>query len=143
MRYEIIINAKSGKDADKIRHDLEAKNIDDARSKVFKWLKGSNKLFLFDEITIVEVPDGPAPIGVRFSYTDINRNKFLQYLIIKAESKEQAKEYYNNMLLGKHFYQPWPDKIDEDGKCIYGPVEELYYAACPGWHFDATSSNVR
>ncbi len=139
MEYRAIFSPKSEKDDDRIQHDISALDSEDAFKQAYHWIKSQNKDHLYSDITIMEIPQVASPIGIRFSYTDtLCKKDCCQYMIIKAESEEQAKKYYYDNFYGKRFYQPWPCKVDDKGNCIYGKVKETYYAACPGFHFDAT-----
>lgn len=119
-------------------YDFEAHNEDEAWAKVYAQPTAKNRTYT--DVTLEEVEDGPKNIGIGFGYEDLmnKRASWSQYMIIRAVDEKQAVEYYNEYFKGKHFYQPWPTKIDPEGNCIYGAVKETYYAACPGFDFDAT-----
>ena len=68
------------------------------------------------------------------------KKTFTGYLIIRAENEEQAKRYYREQFEGKKSYCHYPGRPEEDGKCSYGRIKRTYFAACPGWDFDATGN---
>lgn len=91
-------------------------------------------------VSFEEVPDGPKNIGLSFRYRDtVFKQDFTDYMIIRAETEKQAMDYYRTHYEGKHFSFS-PGKIEPDGKCVYGAIRDTYYAACPGFHADATAA---
>ena len=119
--------------------DFEAKDKDEAWEKVYA--RPEAKMHdIYTDVMLEGVPDGPKIIGIKFAYDDSRRGhtQYYQYMTIRALDEAQAVDYYNQNIKGKSFFQPWPYKIDEDGNCTYGAVRETYFAACPGYNFDAT-----
>ena len=57
--------------------------------------------------------------------------------ITLAEDEKQAIDYYNRNYRGKRYWFN-AGKPEPDGKNEYRQVKETYFAACPGYHADAT-----
>ena len=119
-------------------YDVEAENSDEAFQIAYRKPE-AQRYDLFTNISVEEIPEGASPIGIRFSYYDTYaKRNFTDYLVIKANDEKQAVEYYNSYYRGKHFSFN-VGEIEEIGKHIYGNVVETYFAACPGYHADATA----
>lgn len=119
------------------KFDVDARDMDEAFRKARElfpnaWQAG------YTDATTEEVPTEPSPIGIRFRYLESGKKSYCQYLVIKADNEAHAVAFYNRNLKGRRFYQPWPKKPDDNGNCVYGEVEETYFAACPGYDYDAT-----
>lgn len=136
--YRITFSAKMNSDICR-SYDVTASDSDAAFAMAYKMPEAKRVGW---NISVMEIPDGPKAIGIRFSYMQLGR-MYSQYLFVRAEDEEQAKKYYRKNIQGKHFYQPWPDKPTESGNCVYGTIQETYFAvadpdSCP---FDATNTN--
>jgi len=136
------VSFSKGPDSDqRLKYDIEAETSDEAFSKAYQYLKSKDIDSLHSDSTIEEWPDGASNIGIRFKYYDGTlKREFSQYMIIHADNEIQAVEFYNSKFKGKHFYQPYPHRIEENGNCEYRAVAETYFAACPGAHYDATKA---
>jgi hypothetical protein len=122
--------------------DVNATNSDEALKLALselKRMKGDFGARSYSDATIEEHPVGASSIAVRFSYTEDRGKGGCQYLSIYANNEEEAVKWFNANLKGKHFYQPWPAKINDNGNCIYDKVEETYFAVGQS-DFDATVS---
>jgi hypothetical protein len=120
------------------KYDFEAENGDEAWKKVYAH-PCAKKYPQYTDVTLEEVTDGPKVIGICYNYHDHHLKRDYQgYTFIKANDEKQAVEFYNRNIKGKHFYQPWPDKFDDEGNCEYGSVKETYYAGFDGYKYDAT-----
>ena len=117
------------------KYDVEAKNSDEAFEIAYKMPEARNRMYR--NVGVEEIPTGDTNIGIRFSYKERGKT-YYQYMVIHAKNESHAKEYYNRNIKGRNFYQPWPRKPDDNGNCIYGAIAETYFAACPGYDFDAT-----
>lgn len=92
----------------------------------------------YSEMSLEEIPDGPSNIGLEIQYTDtVFKREFTGYLIIRARTEKEAVDYYNKNFKGGRFNFDI-EKTVPDGKCIRGNVKKTYFAACPGYHADAT-----
>ncbi len=121
------------------KFDIEAGDMDEAFRIAYQRFPNAREMG-FTDATTEEIPTEPSAIGIRFKYSDIRAEKsYSQYLVVKANDEAHAVEFYNRNLKGRSFFQPWPSKPDEKGNCIYGEVAETYFAACPGYDFDATN----
>ncbi len=128
--------ANAGSRAREKHYDVTAKNSDEAFQIAYQ--KPETDSPYYQSIGVQEIPKQASPIGIHFKYLDTFANKtYSDYLIIKADSEEQAKDYYNQHLKGKRF---WFDagKPEPDGKHEYQQILDTYFATCPGFHFDAT-----
>lgn len=115
-------------------YDIVADDTDDAFHKAYK-LVGNDR---YSSISVMEIPKGPSPIGLEIEYEDkIFRKFFTGYIIIRANSEQEAVDYYNKHLKGGRFWFH-PGKTEADGKCVRGRVKSTYYAACRGYDADAT-----
>ena len=145
-KYRVSFLSKTRRDDDDVKYDVTAESFDDAFHKAYEMLKGDfgpSPYDYFFEGSTEEIIEGPKTIGIRFEHTEpaIGRNSE-NYLGIRAETEEQAIEYYNEHYKGKHFYQPWPHRIDPDGPCVYGRVKETYFMSGPGYHANALKRRV-
>ncbi len=118
--------------------DIEAENMDEAFKKAYRAFPDA-RYQGYTDATTTEIPTEPSPIGIRFRYLENGKRSYCQYLIIKANDEAHAIEFFNRNLKGRSFFQPWPSKPDEKGNCVYGNVEETYFAACTGYDYDATT----
>lgn len=117
--------------------DIEANSIDEAFSKAYRMPEAQSRIYT--DVDIDEIEDGPKVIGIKFEYEDTAfKKRFSDYILIRANSEEEAVEYYNKHYKGGRF---WFNAAEDapDGKCIRGKVLETYFAACPGYHADATA----
>lgn len=81
----------------------------------------------FTDMTVSEIPEGDAEIGIEFRYRDtVFKQDFQGHVFVVAGSEKEAKEKYMETYFGKRF---WFDagKIDPTGKCVYGEVLRTYY----------------
>lgn len=118
-------------------YDIEADNSDEA----FRFAYGTpeaNQRWRYSDVSVMEIKNGPKTIGVCFTYTQSGRS-YVQYLFIRAEDEEQARQFYQTHLKGRRFWQPWPDKPNDEGNCVYGKIKETYFAGGDGYAFDATA----
>ena len=140
-KYRVTFIAKSGRDDDDNKYDVEAESMDAAFHAAYKLCesKFGYPHGRFSDAQTEEIPEGISNIGLRFRYIENGRRSYCNYMVVRAEGERQAKEWYNKNLKGMRFMQPWPNKPDERGSCVYGEVAETYFAACPGYDFDASS----
>ena len=119
------------------KYDFEAEDREKAWDIVFAH-PNAKKRDIYTDVILEEIEEGPKPISIKFAYDDGRSHaQYYQYMVIRALDEERAVKYYNEHFLGKHFFQPWPTKINDEGSCIYGSVAETAFAACPGYDFDA------
>ena len=133
-KYRITFSGGPTTDISK-HYDVEVKNSDEAFAMAYKMPEAKNRIY--SNIWVEEIPVGDTNIGIRFAYKDRGRT-YHQYMVIHAKDERHAKEYYNKNIKGRNFYQPWSHKPDDNGNCVYGSIVETYFAACPGYDFDAT-----
>lgn len=96
---------------------------------------------VYTDIDVQEITEGPKVIGVKFEYVDTAmKRSFSDYIFIRANSEEEAVEFYNKNYKGGRFWFK-ASETAPDGKCIRGDVIATYYAACPGYDADATISH--
>lgn len=134
MKYRITFS--DGPDGNLSKHyDVEADSSDDALRMAYQMPEGK-QYRTYSMVGVMEIPNGPKIIGVRFAYTQAGR-PYCQHMLIKALNESQAKKYYQQNIQGKHFFQPWPDKPDPDGNCVYGEIKETYFAYADGYDFNA------
>lgn len=89
-------------------------------------------------MTLSEKPKGPSVIGIEFVSKDTALKKeFAGYVFIKANSEEQAREYYEKNLHGKRYWFN-TGKPEPEGKCVFGKIKSSYFAAAGGYGYDAT-----
>ena len=120
--------------------DIEAKDMDDAMSKAYRYPEAKSSRFT--DFTVEEIVAGPKVIGICYNYTYADSGKTYQnYTFIRANDEAQAVEFYKKNIKGKRFYQPWPNKIDPKGNCIYGSVNYTYFAGGDEFAYDAIENN--
>ena len=134
MKYRITFSGGPTTDIHK-HYDVEAKDSDEAFKIAYKMPEAKNRIYR--EVGVEEIPEGITNIGIRFAYQECNRT-YHQYMVIRAESEDHAKRWYNANIKGRRFYQPWPHKPDENGNCVYGRIVETYFTFGSGYNFDAT-----
>lgn len=134
MKYRIVFSGGPSSDIRK-HYDVDTKDSDEAFKKAFQMPEAKSRLY--SDVSVEDIPTGVSNIGICFCYEERGKS-YHQYMVIHAESERHAKDWYNANLKGKRFYQPWPHKPDENGNCVYGKIAETYFAACPGYDFDAT-----
>lgn len=136
MENNFRITFSDGSMGNKSKHvDVYAQNSDDAFSQAYKMPE--TEYGIYTDVSVEEIPTEPTVIGIQFRYTDTYMKKdFTGYVIIRAKDEAHAKEYYNEQLKGKHFMH-YPSKLEESGKCVIGKIVETYFAACPGFDYDA------
>ena len=135
MMKKYRITFSMGPESDRfVTADIDAISSDDA----FHVAYGMRPAKIYKNVTVEEIPDGPANIGLCFDSVDHAFQKtFSGYLVIHAENESAAREYYNRHFRGKRYWFH-AGEICEDGKCEYGKVRYTYFAACPGYDADAT-----
>lgn len=117
------------------KHDVYAGSEDEAFSLAYQTFEARN--FPITDISVQEIPEGPANIGLKIEYEDTSiKRRFADYIIIRADSEEQAAVYYNQNLKGGRFWFH-ANKTDDAGKCVRGNILETYFASCPGYDFSA------
>ena len=117
--------------------DVEAESSGEALS--IGWTLPQAKDRRYTEMAAEEWPDGPSTIGVEFeTYDRVFKRTFTGRLFIRADSEKQAADYYRSHFEGKKSYCNYASRPEEGGKCSYGRIKGTYFAACPGWDFDAT-----
>lgn len=118
--------------------DISAENIDEAFHLAYQNLTATERRFYTNAMT-EEIPEGPTTIGVKFEYYDTAiKRSFTGYIMIRANSEQEAVKYYNENFLGGRFWFK-AAKTEPDGKCIRGKVLETYFAGTPGYDADATA----
>ena len=124
-----------------VKRDVWAESEDEAFKMAFRMPEAGMR-WKFADVSVEICPEGPTVIGVEFISIDtvIGRN-FHGYAFIRANSEEEAAAWFRNNLKG-HRYSFDPGHPEEDGKCIYGDVEQTYFAACSGYMFDATKGGT-
>lgn len=121
-----------------VHKDVAAQDSDEAFSIAYKMPEVRSGMY--DEISLMEIPQGPTVIGVKFQYYDsVFKEHFHDRIFILANNEEEAIEYYNKHYKGKRFIHE-PACTVEDGKCVRGDVVETYFAAGGMYHADATKS---
>lgn len=116
--------------------DFKAEDMDQAFGLALKMPEASDRRF--SEVSVEEIAEGLKNIGLEINYFDTAiRRQFRDCLIIRAYDEDEAVRYYNKFLRGGRFWF-YANKTEPDGKCQRGDVIRAYYAACPGYHFDAT-----
>lgn len=119
-------NNETGKS---LKMDVEASSMKEAFSIAYKRFKakyGSEPCYCgYTDATTSEIPTGISTIGVAFRYSGRWDGK--AHVFIEADGEAAAIEIYNRTYKGRKFYQPWPDKINEAGNCIYGEVVDTWY----------------
>ena len=119
-----------------VHRDVATKDSDDAFRIAFRLPEAEQ--FRGHDVMVEEIVEGPQNIGVLFEYEDtVFKRTFKDNVIIRAESEKQAVSWYNQNLKGKRFWFT-AGEVKEDGKCVYGRAVDTYFAACPGYHADAT-----
>lgn len=138
--YRVTFVSKTN--AKDLKYDLKAHDSDEAFKLAYKKCEVKHRTeprYLYSDVQIEEVPEDISNIGIKFRYQDLMLKKNMyQYMVIRANSEKEAKDYYNKNLYGKQFIQIQPHKVVEKGNCIYDSIIETYFAACPGYDFDAT-----
>lgn len=115
--------------------DLLAEDTDHALKQALKMREASDRRFT--DVSVEEVKDGPKNIGLVISYYDtVIRRNFRGYVFIRANSEKEAVAYYNSHLRGGRFWFH-AGETEADGKCVRREVVDTYYAAGPGYDFDA------
>ena len=133
--YRIVFSDGPNGDLCKV-YDVEANDYDEAFDIAYGKPEARQR-WKYSDVSVMEVRPGPKTIGIRFAYTQFGR-PYSQYLFIRAETEEQAKQFYRKNLQGRRFWQPWPEKPNGDGNCVYGEIRETYFAAGDRFAFDAT-----
>lgn len=114
-----------------LKMDVEAPSMDEAFHIAYRRFKAeyrSEPYYCgYTDATTSEIPTGVSLIGVAFKYSGRWDGK--SQVFIEADGEAAAIEVYNKTYKGKKFYQPWPDKINEEGNCVYGEVVETWYTA--------------
>lgn len=135
MRYRITFTPKHKNQRTKT-YDVTADNSDQAFKIAYQKLE--TKSGKYTSIGVQAIPEGAKNIGIHFQYTDLtNKKTYSDYLIIRALTETQAKNYYQENLQGKRYWFT-AGEIREDGKHQYGKILDTYLAACPGYKIDAT-----
>lgn len=120
--------------------DFKAEDMDQAFSAALKMPEAADRRFT--EVAVEEVAEGEKNIGLEIVYYDTAiRRQFRDYLVIRAINESEAVRYYNKYLKGGRFWFH-ANKTEPDGKCQRGSVVRTYYAAVPGYDFDATKGGV-
>ncbi len=128
----------------RVSKDILAEDFDDAAIVARKMPEAYIKEFRDNDVVIEEIVDGPKVIGICYNYYDHSCKRTYQgYTFIRALDEAQAIDYYNKNIKSKVFYQPWPDKFDENGNCEYGAVAYTYFAGGDGYSYDAIEDNKK
>ena len=125
----------SGPNDSHVHYDVEAEDSDQAFRFAYAKLQNRDR---YTDAAVEEVPKGPKSISIKFeSYDHYAKKSYTDYMIILAEDEKQAIDDYNRNYRGKRY---WFDvgKPEPNGKHEYRQVKETYFAACPGYHADAT-----
>lgn len=123
--------------------DIYSKDSDEAMKKALSMPQAEDRRYA--EVMVEELPDGSEPVvvGVKFKvYDAVFKKEFTDYLFILAYDESQAKKYYMEHFMGKHFMHQ-PGKIVEDGKCTYGKIVRTYFPGLPGYDADATKTEAQ